>query len=230
MKDLPGRMLALTVCSYWTCVVLLAVLKRLRHQLGAGLFPQKPKERLMWAVWVPVILLWNILPWTAMNNEQAPLGVPVFVRTLPGLTGLRAAAAACGLACFLLTMHCWLKMGRNWNIAVVTQRSHSLLQTGIYGFIRHPIYALSIILMLCTAVVAPTALMLAVAVLHLIMLILKARSEEESLLEAHGNAYQEYAGRTGRFFPPFIHLGRKRRGAVKCMSVRGRQTLPKGDG
>jgi protein-S-isoprenylcysteine O-methyltransferase Ste14 len=40
-----------------------------------------------------------------------------------------------------------------------------------------------------------------VAVLHVTLLILKARNEERCLLQSHGEAYAEYCRRTGGFFP-----------------------------
>jgi protein-S-isoprenylcysteine O-methyltransferase Ste14 len=38
------------------------------------------------------------------------------------------------------------------------------------------------------------------------LLILKARSEEESLLAVYGQAYLDYTRRTSRFFPPLKAL------------------------
>jgi protein-S-isoprenylcysteine O-methyltransferase Ste14 len=206
MKDLPGLVLALTVGVYWMNVVVLALVRKLRHGHSVGLLPQKPMERWMWLLWVPVVGLWNILPWAAWTSHRAPLCVPAFVHTTPALASLRTAAAASAIACYLLTLPCWLKMGRSWGLAVLRDRSQTLVQTGIYGFIRHPIYALSLALMLCSVLVVATAPMLIVAALHLTLLLLKARSEEESLLAVHGQAYLEYTRRTGRFFPPFISL------------------------
>jgi protein-S-isoprenylcysteine O-methyltransferase Ste14 len=206
MKDLPGQVLALTVASYWTSVVMLAWLRRLRHRQRVGLLPAKPKERWMWTIWVPVILLWNVLPWVALSSYRAPWYLPAFVQAAPAFLGLRIGAAAGALACFLLTLHCWFKMGRSWSLAVVPQRTNTLVQSGMYGFVRHPIYALSMALMLCSLVVVPTLPMLTVAALHVTLLFLKTRSEEESLFAVHGQAYLDYTRRTGRFFPTLISL------------------------
>jgi protein-S-isoprenylcysteine O-methyltransferase Ste14 len=206
MKDLPGQMVALTVACYWTSVLMLAGVRRLRHGQRVGLFPRKTRERLMWTIWVPVILLWNVLPWVALSSYVAPWCMPAFVHATPALEVMRTAAAVCALACFLLTVHCWLKMGRSWSLAVVPQRTSTLVESGIYGFVRHPIYALSMALMLGSAVVVPTLPMLTVAAIHVTLLILKARSEEESLLAVYGQAYLDYTRRTSRFFPPLKAL------------------------
>ena len=55
--------------------------------------------------------------------------------------------------------------------------------------------------MICTAVVLPTAPMIAIAVVHVTLMHVKARNEEAHLASVHGAAYAQYAARTGRFVP-----------------------------
>ena len=43
--------------------------------------------------------------------------------------------------------------------------------------------------------------MLAIAVVHVTLMHLKARNEEAHLAAVHGEAYARYAARTGRFVP-----------------------------
>ena len=208
MKDLPGLVLALTINSYWACVILLAVVRGLRQRQAVGLIPWKRQERLLWAVWVPVIVAWNLLPWVALSAHRYPWGISPFLRAAAFLELLRSIAAVVAGICFLLIAHCWLRMGRSWSLAVVPDRGRPLVQTGIYGWVRHPIYALSILLMLASLTAVPTAPLLVVALLHVMMLMGKARSEEESLLAAHGPAYRDYSRRTGRFLPRLSHRWR----------------------
>ncbi len=78
-----------------------------------------------------------------------------------------------------------------------------LVVTGAYAFLRHPIYALSSLLMLCTMAILPSPAMLAVGAVHLALLQWEARREESYLLGVHGAAYADYAARTGRFWPRF---------------------------
>ena len=58
-----------------------------------------------------------------------------------------------------------------------------------------------ILLMLCSAAIVPTAPMLVVAALHVVLLNIKARNEERHLAGVHGDAYAQYLRRTGRFLP-----------------------------
>jgi protein-S-isoprenylcysteine O-methyltransferase Ste14 len=88
-------------------------------------------------------------------------------------------------------------------MAVTPDQKTELVTTGLYGYIRHPIYALSILLMLCSAAVVPTIPMAGVAVVHILLMFTKARNEERFLLGAQGDAYARYCRRTGRFVPRF---------------------------
>jgi len=91
-------------------------------------------------------------------------------------------------------------MGDDWRMDVTAQKT-TLITDGPFSRIRHPIYAFSILLMLCTAVVLPSPPMLLIALLHVLLMHMKARNEEAHLAAMHGDAYARYAARTGRFVP-----------------------------
>ena len=55
--------------------------------------------------------------------------------------------------------------------------------------------------MLCSVVVLPTLPMTIVAVIHIVLMNLKARNEERHLLRTGGESYARYLARTGRFLP-----------------------------
>ena len=57
------------------------------------------------------------------------------------------------------------------------------------------------LLMVCTAIIVPTTIMLVVAIVHIVLMNIKARNEERHLLAMHGEAYARYLSRTGRFIP-----------------------------
>jgi protein-S-isoprenylcysteine O-methyltransferase Ste14 len=86
-------------------------------------------------------------------------------------------------------------------MAVAPDQATDLVTTGLYGLVRHPIYALSSLLMLCTLVVVPTVPVLLMAVIHIGMMLAKARNEERFLAGRHGAVYLRYMQRTGRFVP-----------------------------
>jgi protein-S-isoprenylcysteine O-methyltransferase Ste14 len=198
--DLPLAILALTLWAYWAGVGRMVVRAR-RKGRRSGLVPAQRIEKLMWVVWVPLVLAWLVLPVLALFADAPPLAAPSWATRGRAFALLRWSAAACAAACFLATASSWRSMGRRWRMAVVPGERTDLVTTGLYARVRHPIYAFSILLMLSSAVILPTAPMLAIATTHIALLVLKARNEERFLLGAHGSAYEEYRRRTGAFLP-----------------------------
>jgi protein-S-isoprenylcysteine O-methyltransferase Ste14 len=204
MRDLPGVLLTATVWAYWLGVGMMIVRARRKTHRLAGLVPEQRLERLMWIVWVPLVAAWIALPYLALVRTHALLAMPVFVHQSAGYVWLRWIATVCALICLLLTSVCWSRMGTHWRMAVSLKGEEELITDGPFRHVRHPIYALSMLLMICSAVVVPTVPMLVVAIVHLVLNYLKARNEENHLLTVHGDAYRRYLARTGRFFPKSV--------------------------
>ena len=76
-----------------------------------------------------------------------------------------------------------------------------LVVTGPFAFVRHPIYALSSLLMLASAAAVPHAAMLVVGAIHLAFLQWEARREERHMVRSHGEVYERYMANVGRFVP-----------------------------
>jgi protein-S-isoprenylcysteine O-methyltransferase Ste14 len=128
---------------------------------------------------------WRAVPSFALRSGYAPL---------------RWVFALVAVACLVLTIDCWRRMGRNWRMDI-SDRNTALVTEGLFARIRHPIYAFSIVMMVATAAVLPSTAMLVVAVVHIVLMNIKARNEEAHLARLHGEAYARYVERTGRFFP-----------------------------
>ena len=126
--------------------------------------------------------------------------MPAFAHDERLYAALRWLFAFAALACLALTIDCWRRMGRNWRMDI-SDGNTVLVTEGLFARIRHPIYAFSIAMMVATAIVLPTVAMLFVAVVHIILMNIKARNEEAHLARLHGDAYARYVGRTGRFLP-----------------------------
>ena len=201
----PALLLGLTVCAYWACVIVMIVkVSRKTRPLHRVLVPDQLRERLMWLIWVPLIIAWIILPLTAgivAPGSDAWIALPGFAVAYRPIEIARLTAAALGVACLLLSIWSWRSMGRHWRMAVDTAEATKLIQAGPFAFVRHPIYALSMALMLCTLIAAPTPAILAIAVVHIALMQLKARSEEAFLFQQHGAQYAEYCARVPRFLP-----------------------------
>lgn len=199
MRDLPLLILAITVSAYWLGVGRMVVRVRRKTRHDVGLVPQQPKERLLWLVWVPLVVAWIALPWIAHARTDAPWAAPPVAGS--AFAAVRIVAALIAIACFVMTARCWKWMGKHWRMDVALDAKTELITDGPFRRIRHPIYAWQALLMVCTAVVLPTPPMLALAAIHLVLVHVKARNEEQHLLASQGEAYARYVERTGRFLP-----------------------------
>jgi protein-S-isoprenylcysteine O-methyltransferase Ste14 len=202
MRDLPAAVLTATIWVYWLTVGVMIVRVQRRDRGRAGVVPRQRIEQFMWLVWVPLVIAWLVLPYLAATRTSVPWAIPDFAQQ-PGFAMLRWIAATIGVICFALTLECWRRMGKSWRMAVVPGERTELVTGGFYRYVQHPIYALSILFMICSAIVVPTPPMFIVAVIHIALMVLKTRNEETFLLAVHGEAYAAYRARTGRFLPRF---------------------------
>jgi protein-S-isoprenylcysteine O-methyltransferase Ste14 len=207
-KDWPVLVVTLTIWAYWGTVFVLVLYKRLRFGQRAGVIPRHRWEKRLWWAVAPDFLGWNLMPFLAALLDDGVFGLPGWASSVPWVRGLRFAAAGVGVLCYLATLSCWLLMGRNWTMAIDPSQKTELITSGLFRWVRHPIYTLSILLMICTALVAPTIPMVLVAVLHITVMNLKAKNEERHLTQRHGLTYGDYCNRVGRFVPRLRILAR----------------------
>jgi protein-S-isoprenylcysteine O-methyltransferase Ste14 len=201
MQDLPLAVLAATVSSYWIGVGVMIARVRRHTRKVVGLVPEQRVERLMWLVWVPLVAAWIFVPWATLTRSGAVPALPDFALRAPAFAALRWAAAPVAVIALAATVRCWLRMGSDWRMDVGLEGKTDLITDGLFARIRHPIYAFSILLMLCSLAIVPTAPMALIAAVHVVLMNIKARNEERHLLGVHGDAYAQYLRRTGRFFP-----------------------------
>ena len=197
IRNLPTGLIGILVGIYWLRVVHLA--RKIRRRTGhtANVVPPGKVGLVTRFVWFPVVGLWIAIPISTAVLAHPPW----VVRPLIASVALSWSAVAVAFLAFALTLMCWKKMGSSWRMGIDPAEKNPLIVTGPFAYVRHPIYALSSVLMLATAAVAPSPLMLAVAVIHLVLLQLEARREERYLSSAHGLVYVDYCKTTGRFVP-----------------------------
>jgi protein-S-isoprenylcysteine O-methyltransferase Ste14 len=172
----------------------------LRLGSSAGAVPRTGLERWMWLIWVPTVIGWQVFPRLAYQTTIPFLAAPQWAIDQPYAIVDWAAVAAAILA-YALTVPCWLTLGTNWSLAVVPGKKASLITRGFYARVRHPIYALGLVLMAATIAVAPSPAMLLVGIAHFAMVLLKSLNEERFLERTHGRLYREYCRHTRRFLP-----------------------------
>ena len=200
LNDPPLAAATTAVWVYWIIVGAMSWRVRRRTRRLAGVVPEQKLEQRLWLFWVPMVALWMALPMIALHAHAAPFAVPAWARE-GAYAVIRAGACGVAVGALVATIECWKRMGKSWRMAVIPGERTELITTGLYRSIRHPIYALSILLGAATAVVLPTWPMIAVALLNATLVNIKARNEERHLLATHGDAYAAYLAGTGRFLP-----------------------------
>lgn len=92
----------------------------------------------------------------------------------------------------------------NWSPTLEIFADHTLITNGIYGYIRHPMYAsqwlwvIAQILLLQNWLAGPPNLLFFIA-----FYILRVRAEEQMMVDKFGASYRAYMAKTGRVLPRF---------------------------
>lgn len=91
---------------------------------------------------------------------------------------------------------------RRFTLKVTIIEKHEIVDTGIYGLIRHPAYLGHLASLLGIGLVLGNWVsLMALVVLPLAGMLYRIHVEESALLRCFGPAYQEYASRTKRLLP-----------------------------
>jgi protein-S-isoprenylcysteine O-methyltransferase Ste14 len=191
--------LGLILAAYWARVVRLAIKARRRTGKAANFVPPEPLGRGLRTLWYPVVVAWIVHPFVSAFVTSPPSIIrTLFDAPLVAWLGVAIAAAALGA-----TLVCWKRMGKSWRMGIDPAEKTKLIVTGPYAYVRHPIYALSSVLMLASLACVPSPLMVALVAVHLTFLQWEARREERHLAAVHGAEYASYCASTGRFLPRF---------------------------
>lgn len=144
---------------------------------------------LTYVVWqiIPVVYIFS--PWLDFANYSIPdwtgwAGTSIFVGSL------------------LVLWRAYHDLGSNWSPTLQIVKEHSLVTTGIYKYVRHPIYAGLFLWALAQPLllhnwIAGILLLLFFSVLYVV----RVPQEEDMMVKEFGNNYQEYKEKTGGIIP-----------------------------
>jgi protein-S-isoprenylcysteine O-methyltransferase Ste14 len=90
-------------------------------------------------------------------------------------------------------------MGLSWRIGIDTAHATELVQHGLFGVSRNPIFLAMRLSLLGLLLVYPAAATLALLVAGEILIQVQVRLEEQHLLGLHGDAYRAYCARVRRW-------------------------------
>ena len=93
-------------------------------------------------------------------------------------------------------------LGQNWTPTLGLREAHILITTGIFKYVRHPMYAAHLL----WAIAQPMLLHNWIAGFSLLIVtipqfLLRIGDEEAMMLDKFGDEYKQYMQKTGRFFP-----------------------------
>jgi protein-S-isoprenylcysteine O-methyltransferase Ste14 len=93
-------------------------------------------------------------------------------------------------------------LGRNWSVTLEIRDKHKLISGGLYRFIRHPMYASFLLIGLAQAFLLPNWVAgLSGLVGFAVLFFMRVGVEERMMLDAFGEEYRIYSGRTKRIIP-----------------------------
>ena len=136
----------------------------------------------------------------ALLYALLPGWVVFFSVPLPGWFRLAMVGVA-ALGILFVSWGC-RGLGKNWAPSVSgVKKDTVLVTTGLYGFVRHPIYSGAFIFLAAMTLVAANLLILLPTLALLTLLYASIGEEEAILIDRFGDEYREYMKRTPRFIP-----------------------------
>jgi protein-S-isoprenylcysteine O-methyltransferase Ste14 len=103
--------------------------------------------------------------------------------------------------CLPLVYWLFSSLGKNVTHTVAIRKEHTLVKSGPYRWVRHPLYSVGLALFLGLSLLAANWFIALVIIISFSLLTLRTGIEEARLIERFGDEYREYMRVTGRYFP-----------------------------
>jgi protein-S-isoprenylcysteine O-methyltransferase Ste14 len=118
----------------------------------------------------------------------------------PGLAWIGVIVAAVALWLFRRSH---ADLGRHWSPTLVIHHEQNLVDTGVYRWIRHPMYSALLLLSLAQALLFNDNWLTGLAGLATVglMYVVRVDCEEKMMVDRFGDRYREYMARTARIIP-----------------------------
>lgn len=130
-----------------------------------------------------------------------PFGDRRGLLVLPGLEFIRYVGLALAIPGSIVRGVAVHTLGKQFSAYVTLQRDHELVQAGIYGVVRHPIYLGFLLTLPGTALVFRSWLMIPAFLLAGLFAASRIPQEEKLLQENFGEQFEAYRRRTWRLIP-----------------------------
>lgn len=120
---------------------------------------------------------------------------------------LRLLGIPLGLISIILIAWMFHHLGHNVTKTSMPRENATLVMTGPYRWIRHPLYTFSSFLFIAFALLTSSWLIVVSGIIGNSIIALRTRLEEQRLIDKFGDRYRNYMRRTGRFFPLIAFRG-----------------------
>jgi protein-S-isoprenylcysteine O-methyltransferase Ste14 len=124
-------------------------------------------------------------------------------RFVPALPSIWAAGVLLTIAGLALAFWARYHLGRYWSGQITLKEGHTLVCTGPYKYLRHPIYSGLLLAVAGTGLTVGLYRALLGVLLVTLGLWWKARQEDAWLARAFGEQFEQQRRRTGRLLPRF---------------------------
>jgi protein-S-isoprenylcysteine O-methyltransferase Ste14 len=141
------------------------------------------------------LLLW-LSPLVYLINPHwmtwSKVGLPEWARWL---------GVAIGVLCVVGIYWLFSSIGSGITPTSATRKQHTLVTSGPYRWVRHPLYTVGSSMFVAFGMMADNWFIAGLGILTFILMAARTPKEEANLIEKFGDEYREYMKRTGRFLP-----------------------------
>lgn len=141
------------------------------------------------------LLLW-LSPLVYLINPYwmgwSKLGLPEWARWL---------GVIIGILCVIGIYWLFSSIGSGITPTSATRKQHTLVTSGPYRWVRHPLYTVGSSMFVAFGMMADNWFIAGLGILTFILMAIRTPKEEANLIEKFGDEYREYMKRTGRFLP-----------------------------
>ncbi len=219
-NEMSARKLLRIVVSAVVIVVLLLVGWGIRD--AAGFFASIPRALFVPLVVIAIATAAASIQKPTKKGTRTPRGQAMLLAVLQVITiGLilflpfgdhrgilviraewvRWLGSAIAIAGYAISIVAVRALGKNYSVYVTIQEQHQLVQSGIYGTVRNPIYLGNLLSWPGACLVFRSWLVLPVFAFFLGFAVLRGAQEERVLREQFGAAFDDYCRRTWRIVP-----------------------------
>ena len=181
------------VCSFYVYFALFLLVELVFTRSRLGPKGQGDRDRLS-LLFFFVCPFFGMVLWMAAVNHKWVSANPTWAQWILGV--------ALGLTGFAIRIIAKKTLGRFYTVRVQLQQDHEVIDTGIYGLVRHPLYLGFILEWLAPPLILGSPAGFLLTTLPIVIGVLQRIPREEALLtEGMGEKYRAYMGRTKRLIP-----------------------------